>query len=86
MSRIGQNQPQPTCYAMLMSYKYVNSSRVLFYLGKKFWEGHTTDIGSQGFHAQLNVLERKIQEGKMCRDLADQRDVFFILSRCYFLR
>ena len=61
---------------MLMSYKEVNSSRVLFYLGKKFWEGHTTDIGSQGFHAQLNVLERKIQEGKMCRDLADQRDVF----------
>ena len=29
----------------------VNSSRVLFYLGEKFWEGHTTDIGSQGFHA-----------------------------------
>ena len=28
----------------------VNSSRVLFYLGEKFWEGHITDIGSQGFH------------------------------------
>ena len=24
----------------------LNSSRVLFYLGKKFWEGHITDIGS----------------------------------------
>ena len=35
-----------------------------FYLGKKFWEGHTTDIGSQGFHAHLKFL-------------ADQRDVFF---------
>ena len=32
----------------------LNSSRVLFYLGKKFWEGHITDIGSQGFHARLN--------------------------------
>ena len=29
----------------------VNSSRVLFYLGEKYWEGHTTDIGSEGFHA-----------------------------------
>ena len=24
---------------------------VFFYLGEKFWEGHPTDIGSQGFHA-----------------------------------
>ena len=24
----------------------VDSSRVLFYLGEKFWKGHTTDIGS----------------------------------------
>ena len=63
-----------------MSYKEVNSSRVLFYLGKKFWEGHTTDIGSQGFHAPLNFLELKIQEGKMCRDLADQRNVFSFIS------
>ena len=31
---------------------------------KKFWEGHTTDIGSQFFHAHLKFL-------------ADQRDVFF---------
>ena len=62
---------------MLMSYKGVNSSRVLFYLGKKFWEGHTTDIDSQVFHAHLNFLERKIQEGNMCRDLADQRDVYY---------
>ena len=56
----------------------VNSSRVLFYIGKKFWEGHTTDISSQGFHAQLNILTREswIQESKMLRDLADQRDVF----------
>ena len=29
----------------------VNSSRVLFYLSEKFWEGHTTDNGPQGFHA-----------------------------------
>ena len=63
-----------------MSYKEVNSSRVLFYLGKKFWEGHTTDIGSQGFHAPLNFLELKIQESKMCRDLADQRNVFSFIS------
>ena len=32
---------------------------VFFYLGKKFWEGHTTDISSQGFHAQLNILTRE---------------------------
>ena len=68
---------------MLVSYKEVNSSQVLFYLGKKFWEGHTTDIGSQGFHAQLNVLERKIQEGKMCSDLADQRDFFYLAVISY---
>ena len=42
----------------------VNSSRVLFYLGKKFWEGHTTDIGSQGFHAQLNFLGRKFKKAR----------------------
>ena len=24
------------------------------YQGKKFWEGHTTSISSQGFHAQFN--------------------------------
>ena len=42
-----------------------------FYLGNKFWEGHTTDIGSQGFHAHLKFLADQ-------RDvLADQRDVFF---------
>ena len=35
-----------------------------FYLGKKLWEGHTTDIGSQGFHAHMKFL-------------AEQRDVFF---------
>ena len=29
----------------------LNSSRALFYLGEKFSEGHTPDIGSQGFHA-----------------------------------
>ena len=40
----------------------VSSSRVLFYLGKKFWEGHTTDIGSQVFHTQLNFLERKFKK------------------------
>ena len=33
----------------------VNSSWVSFYLGvKKFWEGRTTEIDSQGFHAHLN--------------------------------
>ena len=58
----------------------VNSSRILFYLRKKSCEGHTTDIGYQGFHAQLNWK-------KMRRNLAEQRDVlFFLLSRCYFLR
>ena len=59
----------------------INWSRVLFYLGKKFWEGHTTDIGSQGFHAQLNFFGAYILESKMRRDLADQRDVsFFYLA------
>ena len=47
-----------------------------FYLGKKFWEGHTTDIGSECFHAQLNFLECKFKKAR-CTDLADQRDVFF---------
>ena len=42
----------------------VNSSRVLFYLGKKFWEGHTTVIGSQGFHALLNFLARKFKKAR----------------------
>ena len=42
----------------------VNSSRVLFYLGKKFWEGHTTDIGSRGFHAQLNFLASKFKNAR----------------------
>ena len=40
----------------------VNSSRVLVYLGNKFWECHTTDIGSQGFHAQLKFLEGKFKK------------------------
>ena len=31
------------------------------YLGKIFWEGHTTDIGPQGFHAQLKFLARKFK-------------------------
>ena len=39
----------------------VNSSRVLFYLGKKSWECHTSDIGSQVFQTQLNFLERKLE-------------------------
>ena len=38
-----------------------NSSRISFYQGKKFWEGHPTDIGSQGFHTQMNFLERKFR-------------------------
>ena len=42
----------------------VNSSQVLFYLGKKLWEGHTTDIGFQGFHAQLNFLARKFKKAR----------------------
>ena len=42
----------------------VNSSLVLFYLGKKVWEGHTTDVGSQGFHAQLNFLERTFKKAR----------------------
>ena len=37
---------------------------VLFYLGKKVWEGHTTDMGSQGFHAQLNFLERTFKKAR----------------------
>ena len=32
--------------------------------GKKFWEGHTTDIGSQVFHEQLNFLERKFKKAR----------------------
>ena len=42
----------------------VNSSQVLFYLGKKLWEGHTTDVGFQGFHAQLNFLARKLKKAR----------------------
>ena len=42
----------------------LNSPQVLFYLGKKFWEGHITDIGSQGFHGQLNFLERKFKKAR----------------------
>ena len=49
----------------------------LFYLGEKFWEGHTTDIGSQGFHASwifwIVNLRRQDAQGSP----ADQRDVFF---------
>ena len=29
---------------------------------EKFWEGHTTDIGCQGFLAQLNFLEPKFKK------------------------
>ena len=35
-----------------------------FVLTKKFWEGHTTDIGCQGFHGQLNFLERKFKKAR----------------------
>ena len=42
----------------------LNTSRVLFYFGKNIWEGHTTDISSQGFHAQLNFLERKFKKAR----------------------
>ena len=42
----------------------VNLSRVLFYLGKKFWQGHTTVISSQGFHALLNFLARKFKRAR----------------------
>ena len=52
----------------------LNSSRVLFYLGEKFSEGYTPDIGSQGFHASWifwSVNSRR-QDAQG--------------SRCYFLR
>ena len=44
----------------------LNSSQGLFYnyLGKKFWESRTTDIGSQGFHAQLNFVEHKFKKAR----------------------
>ena len=54
----------------------VNSSRVLFYLGKKFWEGHTTDISSQGFHGQLNFLERKFKKAR-CAGIWPIKETFF---------
>ena len=62
----------------------INSYRFLFYLGKIFWEGHTTDIGSQGFHAQLNFLAPKFKKAR-CSGIQPIKETFFFLSRCYFL-
>ena len=42
----------------------VNSSRVLFYQGEIFWEGHTTDIGYEGFHASCFFLEREFKKAR----------------------
>ena len=62
----------------------INSYRFLFYLGKIFWEGHTTDIGSQGFHAQLNFLAPKFKKARSS-GIQPIKETFFFLSRCYFL-
>ena len=62
----------------------VNSSRVLFYLGKKFWEGHTTDIGSQGFHAHLKFLERKFKTAR-CAGISLIIETFISLISLLFL-
>ena len=62
----------------------VNSSRVLFYLGKKFWEGHTTDIGSQGFHAHLKFLERKFKTAR-CAGISLIKETFISFISLLFL-
>ena len=54
----------------------VNSSRVLFYLGKN--SGKVTIlIWAPKVFTPVEFFGALIQEGKMRRDLADQRDVFF---------
>ena len=63
----------------------VHSSRVLFYLGKKFWKGHTTVIGSQGFHALLNFLARKFKRAR-CSGIEPIRETFFLfISLLFFM-
>ena len=52
------------------------SSRVLFYLGKNSGKVSLV-ISAPKVSKQVKFFGAKIQEGKMCRDLADQRDVFF---------
>ena len=56
-----------------------------FYLGKN--SGKVTQlISARKIFTPVEFFGATIQEGKMHRDLADQREVFFLLSRCYFLR
>ena len=65
----------------------VNSSQSGFFLPtvKKFWEGHTTDIGSQGFHAHLNFWNVNSRR-QDAQESSRSKRRFFLLSRCYFAR
>ena len=55
----------------------VNSSRVLFYLGKKSWEGHTTVwYGFPRFSRTLNFLERKFKKAR-CAGISPIKETFF---------
>ena len=57
----------------------VNSSRVLFYLGKNSGKV-TLLISATKVFTPVEFFGAYIQEGKMRRDLADQRDVFSFIS------
>ena len=58
----------------------VNSSRGLFYIGKKFWEGHTSDIGSQSFHVSwIFWSENSRRQNAQGTSWSKRR--FFLLSR-----
>ena len=53
-----------------------NSPRVLFYLGKNSGKV-TLVISAPKVFTPVEFFGAKIQEGKMRRELADQKDVFF---------
>ena len=57
----------------------VNSSRVLFYLGKNSGKV-TLLISAPKVFTPVEFFGGSIQENKMLRDLADQRDVFSFIS------
>ena len=57
----------------------VNSFRVLFYLGKNSGKV-TLLISATKVFTPVEFFGAYIQEGKMRRDLADQRDVFSFIS------
>ena len=65
----------------------INSSRVLFYPGEKFYEGHTTAQGAAlkvftpvEFFWNVNLRRQDAQGSSWSKRR------FFLLSHCYFLR